>query len=104
MGLENEPTWSKSEETIVRTAFDAALGRERHDVIQEVKRTALEGRLFDKFVEKLSGDQYKHLIQTEPEFEARENGHFFTPQPSIHDVRPKKIGGETWSDDQGRPR
>jgi hypothetical protein len=79
IGLENEPTWSKSEKTITRTAFDAALGRELHDVIQEVKRMALEGRLFDKFVEKLSGDQYKHLIQTEPEFEARVNNHPFTP-------------------------
>ncbi len=54
----------------------------------------LEGRNFDKFVEKLSGDQYKELIQTEPEFEAKVNGHPFTPQRSIHDVRPKKIGGE----------
>ena len=30
------------EKTIARTAFDAALGRELHDVIQEVKRTASE--------------------------------------------------------------
>ena len=42
MGLENEPTWSKSEKTMACTAFDAALGRELHDVIQEVKRTASE--------------------------------------------------------------
>jgi hypothetical protein len=54
----------------------------------------LEGRLFDKFVEKLSGDHYKELIQTEPEFEAKVNGHPFTPTRTIHDVRPKKIGGE----------
>ena len=44
IGLENEPTWAKSEKTIARTAFDAALGRETHDVIQEVKRTASEIR------------------------------------------------------------
>ncbi len=37
---QNEPTWSKSEKTIARTAFDAALGRELHEVIQEVKRMA----------------------------------------------------------------
>jgi len=40
--LENEPTWSKSEETIARTAFDVALGRELHEVIQEIKRMASE--------------------------------------------------------------
>jgi Photoprotection regulator fluorescence recovery protein len=39
---QNEPTWSKSEKTIARTAFDAALGRELHEVIQEVKRMASE--------------------------------------------------------------
>ena len=37
---QNEQTWSKSEKTIARTAFDAALGRELHEVIQEVKRMA----------------------------------------------------------------
>jgi hypothetical protein len=37
---QNEPNWSKSEKTIARTAFDAALGRELHEVIQEVKRMA----------------------------------------------------------------
>jgi len=37
---QNEPTWSKSEKTIARTAFDAALGRELHEAIQEVKRMA----------------------------------------------------------------
>ena len=35
-----EPTWSKSEKTIARTAFDAALGRELHELIQETKRMA----------------------------------------------------------------
>jgi hypothetical protein len=39
---QNEPTWSKSEKTIARTAFDAALGRELHEVIQEVQRMASE--------------------------------------------------------------
>jgi hypothetical protein len=38
----NELIWSKSEKTIARTAFDAALGRELHEVIQEAKRMANE--------------------------------------------------------------
>ncbi len=37
---QNEPIWSKSEKVIARTAFDAALGRELHEVIQEAKRMA----------------------------------------------------------------
>ncbi len=37
---QNDPTWSKSEKAIARTAFDAALGRELHEVIQEAKRMA----------------------------------------------------------------
>jgi hypothetical protein len=37
---QNEPTWSKSEKIIARTAFDAALKRELHQVIQEAKRKA----------------------------------------------------------------
>jgi hypothetical protein len=37
---QNEPTWSKSEKAIARTAFDAALGRALHEVIQEAKRMA----------------------------------------------------------------
>ena len=37
---QNEPTWSKSEKAIARAAFDAALGRELHEVIQEAKRMA----------------------------------------------------------------
>ena len=36
----NEPTWSKSEKAIARTAFDAALERELHEVIQEAKNMA----------------------------------------------------------------
>ena len=39
---QNEPTWSKSEKTITRTAFDAALGRELHEMIQEVERMTRE--------------------------------------------------------------
>ena len=37
---QNEPTWSKSEKTIARTAFDAALGRELHEVMLEAKQMA----------------------------------------------------------------
>src|ERR1700687_3008252 len=36
----NDPTWSRSEKVIARTAFDAALGRELHEVIQEAKKMA----------------------------------------------------------------
>jgi len=36
----NDPTWSRSEKVIARTAFDAALGRELHEVIQETKKMA----------------------------------------------------------------
>ena len=35
-----EPNWSRSEKVIARTAFDAALGRELHEVIQEAKKMA----------------------------------------------------------------
>jgi hypothetical protein len=38
----NEPIWSKSEKLIARKAFDAALGQELHEVIQEAKRMANE--------------------------------------------------------------
>ena len=37
---QNEPTWSKSEKFIARTAFDAALKREFNQVIQEAKQKA----------------------------------------------------------------
>jgi hypothetical protein len=39
---QNEPIWSRSEKTIARTAFDAALARELHEVIQEAKKMASE--------------------------------------------------------------
>ncbi|MGB9232940.1 MAG: hypothetical protein WCC04_00875 [Terriglobales bacterium] len=39
---QNEPTWSKSEKAIARTAFDAALRRELHEVMQEAKRMVNE--------------------------------------------------------------
>ena len=39
---QNEPTWSKSEKTIARTTFDAALGWELHEVIQKAKQMANE--------------------------------------------------------------
>ena len=37
---QNEPIWSRSEKVITRTAFDAALGRGLHEVIQEAMRMA----------------------------------------------------------------
>jgi|SRR5208282_603795 hypothetical protein len=37
---QNEPIWSKSEKIIARKAFDAALGRELHEVIQEMQKMA----------------------------------------------------------------
>jgi hypothetical protein len=37
---QNEPIWSRSEKLIARTAFDAALGRELHEVILEAKKMA----------------------------------------------------------------
>jgi photoprotection regulator FRP-like protein len=36
----NEPIWSRSEKVIARKAFDAALGRELHEVIQQAKKMA----------------------------------------------------------------
>ena len=37
---QNEPTWSKSEKAIARKAFDAALERELHEVMQKAKQMA----------------------------------------------------------------
>ena len=37
---QNEPTWSKSEKAIARTAFDAALKRELQDVMRKTKQMA----------------------------------------------------------------
>jgi hypothetical protein len=37
---QNEPTWSKSEKVIARTAFDAALKRELQHVMRETKQMA----------------------------------------------------------------
>ena len=37
---QNEPIWSRSEKAIARKAFDTALGRELHEVIQEAKKMA----------------------------------------------------------------
>src|SRR5947208_17149146 len=37
---QNEPTWSRSGKAVARTAFDAALGRELHEVIQQAKKMA----------------------------------------------------------------
>jgi Photoprotection regulator fluorescence recovery protein len=37
---QNEPTWAKSEKAIARKAFDAALGLELREVIQETQKMA----------------------------------------------------------------
>ena len=37
---QNEPTWSKSERAIARTAFDVALERELQEVMQQAKEMA----------------------------------------------------------------
>jgi hypothetical protein len=37
-----KPVWSRSEKAIARKAFDAALGRELHEVIQKAKQLANE--------------------------------------------------------------
>jgi hypothetical protein len=37
---QNEAIWSRSEKVIARKAFDAALGRELHEVIQKAKQMA----------------------------------------------------------------
>ena len=39
---QNQPTWSKTEKAIARRVFDAALGRELHEVIQNAKQMANE--------------------------------------------------------------
>jgi Photoprotection regulator fluorescence recovery protein len=42
---QNEPIWSRSEKALARKkAFDAALGRELHEVIQEAKKMASQIR------------------------------------------------------------
>ena len=37
---QNEPLWSRSEKALARKDFDAALGRDLHEVIQEAKKMA----------------------------------------------------------------
>jgi hypothetical protein len=37
---QNEPIWSRSEKAIARKAFDAALKRELHELMQETKKMA----------------------------------------------------------------
>jgi len=37
---QNEPIWSRSEKAVARAAFDAALKRELHEVMQETKQMA----------------------------------------------------------------
>jgi hypothetical protein len=41
---QDEPIWSRLEKALVRTAFDAALKRALHEVIQETKQMAKEIR------------------------------------------------------------
>ena len=36
----NEPTWSRSEKAIARTAFDAALNRELRELMDQAKQMA----------------------------------------------------------------
>ena len=42
--FQNEPIWSRSEKNIARRAFDPALGRELHEVIQEAQKMASQIR------------------------------------------------------------
>jgi len=37
---QNEPIWSRSEKAIARTAFDAALKRDLHEVMEEARQMA----------------------------------------------------------------
>ena len=37
---QNDPIWSRSEKALARKAFDAALGRELHELIQQAKKMA----------------------------------------------------------------
>jgi hypothetical protein len=37
---QNEPIWSRSEKTVARAAFDAALKRELREIMQEAKQMA----------------------------------------------------------------
>jgi len=62
----SEPTWSKSERIIARTAFDAALGRELHEVMQEAKRMATQ-------IQKASDlwDLEHHLTQRRKEIDRK---------------------------------
>jgi hypothetical protein len=41
---QNEPIWSRSEKTVARAAFDAALKRELQQVMQEAKQIAIQIR------------------------------------------------------------
>ena len=41
---QNEPIWSRSEKAIARKAFDAALKRELHEIMQETKQRAKQMR------------------------------------------------------------
>jgi hypothetical protein len=58
--------WSRSEKAIARVAFDAALGQELHEVIQEAKRMANE-------IQKSSDlwDLERHLTQRRKEIDRK---------------------------------
>ena len=41
---QNEPIWSRPEKAIARKAFDAALKRELHEIMQEARQRAKQMR------------------------------------------------------------
>ena len=63
---QNEPIWSRSEKALARKAFDAALGRELHEVIQEAKKMASQ-------IQKASDlwDLEHHLTQRRKEIDRK---------------------------------
>ena len=60
------PIWSRSEKAIARKAFDAALGRELCEVIQEAKRMANEMQKSSDL-----GDLEHHLTQRRKEIDRK---------------------------------
>ncbi len=73
---QNEPNWSNSEKAIARKVFDAALGRELHELIQKTKEKAsaiqattdlwdLEGYLTDRRKEIYSKYDYRYSQLTQ---------------------------------------
>ena len=66
----HEPIWSRSEKAIARKAFDAALGQELHEVIQEAKKMASQ-------IQKSSDlwDLEHHLTQRRKEIDRKYDFH-----------------------------